>query len=60
MTLRGIDNQTVLLPRDQIRKLQASHTSIMPEGLTEAMTDKQLLDLFAYLTSRTPSRELKP
>ena len=60
VTLRGINNQTVLLPRDQIRKLQASHTSIMPEGLTEAMTDKQLLDLFAYLTSRTPSRELKP
>jgi putative membrane-bound dehydrogenase-like protein len=58
VTLRGIDNQTVLLPRDQIRKLQASHTSIMPEGLTEAMTDKQLLDLFAYLTSRTPRRDL--
>ncbi|MBG86709.1 MAG: dehydrogenase [Verrucomicrobiales bacterium] len=59
VTLRGVDNQTVLLPRPQIKKLQASHTSIMPEGLTEAMNDQQLLDLFAYLTSRTPSRELK-
>lgn len=57
--LRGIDNQTTLIPRPQIKKLQASSTSLMPEGLTEAMTDQQIRDLFAYLTSRTPSRELQ-
>ena len=57
--LRGIDNQTTLIPRAQIKKLQASSTSLMPEGLTEALTEQQLLDLFAYLTSRTPSRSLK-
>jgi putative membrane-bound dehydrogenase-like protein len=57
--LRGVDNQTTLIPRTQIKKLQASSTSLMPDGLTEALTEQQLLDLFAYLTSRTPSRSLK-
>ena len=57
--LRGIDNQTTLIRRSQIKKLQASSTSLMPEGLTEALTEQQLIDLFAYLTSRTPSRDLK-
>ena len=57
--LRGVDNQTTLVPQAQIKTLQASNVSLMPEGLSEAMNDQQILDLFSYLTSRTPSASLK-
>ncbi|MCH7916769.1 MAG: HEAT repeat domain-containing protein [Planctomycetes bacterium] len=57
--LRGVDNQTTLVPRTQIKTLQASSISLMPDGLSEAMNDQQILDLFSYLTSRTPSASLR-
>ncbi len=44
-----IDGQRTVLPRAEIKKLQASAVSLMPEGLTEALNDQQLRDLFAYL-----------
>lgn len=59
VVLRGLDNQLTLIPRTQIKELQASSTSLMPDGLTEALTEQQLIDLFAYLTSRTPTRDLE-
>ena len=44
-----IAGQRTTLPRSEVTKLQASSISIMPEGLTDALTDQQLRDLFAYL-----------
>ena len=55
--MRGLDNQPVLIPRDKIKKLQASHISLMPEGLTEALPDEMIVDLFAYIMTRTPPKQ---
>ncbi len=54
VTLKDVGGQVHQLPRNRLTKLQASHTSLMPEGLTEALNDQQLADLFGYLTKRTP------
>ncbi len=56
VTLRGADNQTTLVNRDDIELLQAMETSLMPDGLTEKLTDAELRALFAYVMSRTPPR----
>ena len=34
--------------------MQASHTSLMPEGLLDALTEHQVRDLFAYFSAGTP------
>ncbi len=54
VTLRGVNNQTTLVNRDDVDILQAMDTSIMPDALVEKFTDDELRDLFAYLTARTP------
>lgn len=54
ITLRGANNQTTLLNRDDIEVLRAVETSLMPDGLLEKLTDGEVRDLFAYLTRRTP------
>ncbi len=59
VTIRGLDDQPVLIPRDQIKTLQASHTSLMPEGLTEPLPDDMIVDLFTYIMARTPKLEAK-
>jgi putative heme-binding domain-containing protein len=50
LTLRNADNQTTVLSRDQIDKLQALPTSLMPADLLADMSDDQIRDLFAYLS----------
>jgi cytochrome c1 len=35
--------------------MKASHTSLMPEGLLDALTEQQVKDLFAYLTAGAPA-----
>ncbi len=54
ITLRGANNQTTLLNRDDIEVLRAVETSLMPDNLLEKLTDVEVRDLFAYLTRRTP------
>ncbi len=54
ITLRGVDNKTVLLDREQVESLAAMDQSLMPEGLLRDLTDQQTRDLFEYLTSSTP------
>ncbi len=54
LMLRGADNQTTLLNRDDIELLQAMETSLMPDGLTEKLSDEEVRQLFAYVMSRTP------
>lgn len=54
ITLRGANNQTTLLNRDDVEILKAVDISLMPDGLLEKLTDEEVRDLFAYLTRRTP------
>ncbi|NNE00602.1 MAG: c-type cytochrome, partial [Pirellulaceae bacterium] len=50
VTLRNADNQTTVISRSDIEKLQALQTSLMPADVLKEMTDDQLRDLFAYLS----------
>lgn len=58
VTLRGADNRTVLLDRDDIEELHALPTSLMPENQLTELNDQELRDLFAYLMSRAPGKTL--
>jgi putative heme-binding domain-containing protein len=53
--LRGIDGQNNVVPIDQIRSRKVSPRSLMPEGLLDNLTDHELRDLFAFLSSTTPA-----
>jgi putative heme-binding domain-containing protein len=46
-------NETVTLERAEIEKVQASQLSMMPEGLLEALSEKQASDLITYLMNRS-------
>lgn len=48
VTLLDTTGNKTVLPRTVIKDMQASHTSLMPEGLLDAMTEQQVKDLFAY------------
>ncbi len=49
VTLRNADNQLTVIARDEIERLQAMKTSLMPDDVLKEITDQQLRDLFAYL-----------
>ncbi|MCA8999403.1 MAG: c-type cytochrome [Planctomycetaceae bacterium] len=55
VTLRGANNQTTVINRDDVEILQAMSNSIMPDGLTQKLKDPELVNLFAYLMQRTPA-----
>jgi putative heme-binding domain-containing protein len=52
VTLLDLAGNRVSIAREQIESLQASHTSLMPEGLLDAMDTKQVRDLFAYVMGK--------
>jgi len=52
--IRGANNQTTLLNRDDVEEKQAMRTSLMPDGLLEKLTDEEVRDLFAFVMSKTP------
>lgn len=56
IVLRGFDGNDITLPREQISESKAAGLSLMPEGLLDALSDKQLQDLFAYLRISQPIR----
>ena len=49
VTLRDAANQTVIIPRSKITKMEATPVSLMPPGLLGGLNDGQIRDLFAYL-----------
>ncbi len=57
LMLRGASDQTLRLPIDQIDTQQALPTSLMPQGLLDALTEQQTRDLFAYLRGTQPLNE---
>ncbi len=52
VTLMDLAGNRTTLAREQIESLQASHTSLMPEGLLDTLNAGQVRDLFAYLMAR--------
>jgi putative heme-binding domain-containing protein len=52
ITLKTV-NETVTVERAEIEKVQESKLSMMPEGLLEALNEKQARDLIAYLMNRS-------
>jgi putative heme-binding domain-containing protein len=55
VTLLDRNNTKQLLAREQIKELKESAVSLMPEGLLEALTPRQVMDLFAYLQASDPA-----
>ena len=47
--LRDLAQNSITLPRNEIKDLQAMPVSLMPEGLLDALTPQQVQDLFAFL-----------
>jgi putative heme-binding domain-containing protein len=52
ITVKDPVGNKIRLAREQVKSLEASHTSLMPEGLVDALDEKQLRDLFAYLMKK--------
>jgi len=49
IVLRDLAQNSITLPRNEIKDLQAMPVSLMPEGLLDALTPQQIQDLFAFL-----------
>jgi len=49
IVLRDLAQNSITLPRNEIKNLQAMPVSLMPEGLLDALTPQQVQDLFAFL-----------
>ena len=43
-------NETITLPRKEIKSLQQSELSMMPEGLLQPLSDQEVRDLIYYLS----------
>ncbi len=55
VTLRVIGQDQLVLNKSDIQSRETGSVSLMPEGLIQTMTDKEVQDLVAYLrTSRVP------
>jgi putative heme-binding domain-containing protein len=52
VTLVDLAQNKILIPRERIKSLTASPTSLMPEGLLAPYTDEQLRDLFAWVMKK--------
>jgi putative membrane-bound dehydrogenase-like protein len=54
VVLRGTDGQNQTIPTGQLDELIQDERSLMPDGLLDELSESELCDLFAYLTSTTP------
>ena len=52
IVLRDLAQNSITLPRNEIKDLQAMPVSLMPEGLLDALTPQQVRDLFAFLMQK--------
>ena len=48
------NTETLVVPRDEVKTLRVSKTSMMPEGLLDTFPEKDVRDLIAYV--RSPSQ----
>jgi len=54
LVLRTADGQKVVLPRDDVAEIHAAGISLMPEGLLQGLSDQDVRNLLAYLSSTQP------
>jgi putative heme-binding domain-containing protein len=54
LVLRTAEGQTLTIARDDLEEQAPGKLSLMPSGLLDKLTDAQIRDLFAFLTSTTP------
>jgi len=52
IVLRDLAQNSITLPRNEIKDLQAMPVSLMPEGILDALTPQQVRDLFAFLMAK--------
>jgi putative heme-binding domain-containing protein len=52
VTLTDMSGNKTKVAREEIQSLAASPTSLMPEGLLDALTHEQTRDLIAYLMAK--------
>ncbi len=53
-TLKAIDGTSHVISKSEVDQVLKQMTSLMPEGMLNAMTDQQIADLLAYLRSSQP------
>jgi hypothetical protein len=46
--------EVLTLDRNEIDTIRPSEVSLMPEGLLEPISEKEVLDLFGYLMASSP------
>ena len=56
ISIRESTGQTVNIPDDEVDELKAGKKSVMPDKLLDGLTDQELADLFAFLSSTTPPK----
>ena len=49
VTLKSFGGEETIIPTDQIQEMEALPTSLMPERLTDNLTDQEIRDLFSYI-----------
>ena len=54
ITLKGVDGKSYVLAKSELDQVLPQATSLMPEGMLNALTDQQIADLLAYLRSSQP------
>lgn len=54
LVLRNAEGQTLTIARADLEEQAPGKLSLMPSGLLDKLTDAQIRDLFAFLTSTTP------
>ena len=52
IVLRDLTQNSITLPRNEIKDLQAMPVSLMPEGILDSLTPQQVRDLFAFLMGK--------
>ncbi len=52
VTLLDTTGHSIVIAREQIASLQASHVSLMPEGLLDALKEQQIRDLIGYIVQK--------
>lgn len=51
IVLKTAEGKTIRVTKSEIEETQISSISLMPEGLAQTMTDTELVDLLAYMTT---------
>lgn len=57
LTVLAADGTEKTIPRDNLKEVRASSVSLMPSGLLDGFTDRQVRDLLVFLTSEPPQRK---